>query len=494
MGLRSRKVLLLTILLPDARPVYGIQEPTHLLVPPAVSSSAVEAAELAASVGLVLDPWQRLALEASLGETADGRWAAFEFGLEVARQNGKGSVIEARELAGLFLFGEELILHSAHEFKVCSEAFRRLVGWIDGSADLSRRVKRVFTASGKESIELTSGARIRFVARSKGSGRGFTGDLIVLDEAMILSRDAVAAMMPTLSARPNPQIWYTGSAPFAESEVWHSVRRRAMETIESGESGRLAWCGWEAPAGADPADRDVWLATNPAVGYRISPEYLEAEFGALDHESFLRERLSVADSGSAGGHMIDPVVWLSRADRGSVPAGGLVLGVDVQPGSMSAAVGVAGVRVDGVRHVEVIDVRPGTGWVVSRVAEVVSRNRDICAVALDPRSPAGGLLAQLQTVLDVPVVEVGSAGHGQAVASLLQHVANGSVAHLGQPLLDAAVEAARPRRMGDAQAFSRSSSDANIAPLVAVTLALGELEDRQADPVLMPFDSMVATI
>ena len=85
--------------------------------PKARSSAGTEAVELAASAGLILDDWQRFALECALGEDRDGRWAAFEVGLVVPRQNGKGSILEARELAGLFLFGEQLILHSAHEFK-----------------------------------------------------------------------------------------------------------------------------------------------------------------------------------------------------------------------------------------------------------------------------------------------------------------------------------------------------------------------------------------
>ena len=92
-----------------------MQQPRLLTTPQgAISSSGVEAAELAAAAGLFLDDWQRLALDVALGERADGRWAAFEVGLVVSRQNGKGSILEARELAGLFLFGGRLILHSAH--------------------------------------------------------------------------------------------------------------------------------------------------------------------------------------------------------------------------------------------------------------------------------------------------------------------------------------------------------------------------------------------
>jgi hypothetical protein len=39
-----------------------------------------------------------------------------DVGLVVPRQNGKGTILEARELAGLFLFGES-ILHTSHEFR-----------------------------------------------------------------------------------------------------------------------------------------------------------------------------------------------------------------------------------------------------------------------------------------------------------------------------------------------------------------------------------------
>jgi hypothetical protein len=41
-------------------------------------------------------------LERALGVREDGKWAAFEVGLDVSRQNGKGGILEARELAGLF--------------------------------------------------------------------------------------------------------------------------------------------------------------------------------------------------------------------------------------------------------------------------------------------------------------------------------------------------------------------------------------------------------
>lgn len=207
--------------------MLGNQEPTYHLAPPARLSSGRDAVELAASAGLVLDPWQELVLEGALAEEPDprrrgkNRWCAPEVGVIVPRQNGKGGILEARELAGLFLFGERLILHSAHEFKTASEAFKRILVLIQNTPDLWREVKPkggVRTSHGDEGIELRSGQRLRFVARSTGSGRGFTGDCIILDEAYNLSAANMSALLPTLAAVPNPQLWYTSSAPLPRQE------------------------------------------------------------------------------------------------------------------------------------------------------------------------------------------------------------------------------------------------------------------------------------
>ena len=189
----------------EAPVVRGVQEPRIVSIPPYTSSAGREAIDLCAQIGLHLDPWQKFVLHHALGEREDGRWAAFEVGLIVSRQNGKDALFEARELAGLFLFGEQLLLHSTHEFKTTLEHFRRVLFWLENVDWLSRRVKRVRTSHGEECVELRTGQRLRFVARTTGSGRGFSGDLVVLNEAFHLPAAAVDALMPTLSARPNPR-------------------------------------------------------------------------------------------------------------------------------------------------------------------------------------------------------------------------------------------------------------------------------------------------
>src|ERR1051326_6529834 len=65
------------------------------------SPTAQEALDLCELVGLGLDPWQQYVLVSSLGERFDGKWAAFEIGVNVARQNGKNEIGLARELVWL---------------------------------------------------------------------------------------------------------------------------------------------------------------------------------------------------------------------------------------------------------------------------------------------------------------------------------------------------------------------------------------------------------
>src|SRR2546423_3337803 len=165
--------------------LLGDQRPRLWTAPAAYSSEGERVAELAGAVDLVLDDWEQWVLDQGLGRGRDGKWAAFEKALIVSRQNGKGAILEALELAALFLddFGVDLILHSAHEFKTASEAFRRIQGRIANHPSFSRRVRQVYLQRGAESIELKNGKRLRFIARTGGSGRGFSADLVILDEA-----------------------------------------------------------------------------------------------------------------------------------------------------------------------------------------------------------------------------------------------------------------------------------------------------------------------
>lgn len=462
----------------------GTQRPRVSSVPDGDDTAGVEAVELAASAGLILDDWQQHALRCALRETMRPQvgkvrerlaWSSFEVGVVVARQNGKGSILEARELAGLFLFGEQLILHSAHEFKTAQEAFRRVLMLVENTDDLRKRVMRVRSSHGEEGIELIGGQRLRFVARSTGSGRGFTGDCVILDEAYRLPPEAIGALMPTLSARPNPQLWYTSSAGHLDSEVLRRVRERGL----AGDSERLCYLEWSAPDDADPLDRDAWAQANPALGIRISEEHIAVEADAMPATEFARERLGIWDDPQAGGRAVfPPVAWDDCRDESStIPDGAeLAAAVDVSWGRDRTHVAVAGIRADGLRHVQVIAAGDGTDWVIQYLLNLPRRPLSIAVQGSG--APASSLLDDLDKS-GLPVTVLTGADIGKACGGMYDAVVAGRIRHLGQSDLEQAVTTAVARPIGDSWALDRKKSPTDIAGLVACVEALYALEALQ---------------
>lgn len=438
---------------------------------------AVAALELVEAAGLILDPWQKHVLERSLMQR-DRRWAAFEIALVCPRQNGKNGILEARELAGLFVLGERLIIHSAHLADTSREAFRRLDELIDANEWLSREVKHVWRTNGHEAIELKNGQRVRFRTRTKGGGRGFSGDCVIFDEAMVLTEASHGAILPVLSARPNPQVWYTGSAVDQMIHTDGLVLARVRDRGLSGGDDSLAYFEWSADA-VDPsgipdetlADPETWAQANPALGIRITADYIEKERRAMDPRTFAVERLCVGDWPDPDGDrsVIDLDLWRSLEDVKSQLVGRPCLAFDVTPDRSASAIGVCGARDDENLHLEVIEDRRGTGWLVDRLVELAQSL--CCSVVCDGAGPAGSLIGELER-RGVTVVAVTAREYGQACGMFFDAVEQHLLRHIGQQELTGAIRGAAMRPLGEAWAWSRKNSLLNISPLITVTLAL----------------------
>lgn len=449
-----------------------------------MGSFGPEAVELAAEAGLELDDWQAWFLDGALSFDRRGRWVSFENGLVVPRQDGKGAVIEARMLAGMFLLEERLLTYTAHEFKTAQEHFHRIVELVEGTPRLRKLVKHIRRASGAEAIELHNGARLRFLARSAASGRGFSGDVVFFDEAMILWPAAVGALLPTMSARTHvtaggPQLWYAGTAGHGgQTAVLAAVRDRAI----AGTDESLFFAEWGAGepddhtgGDVDLDDRAEWRRANPAmhgVG-RITEDFIQKERAALTDDEFARERLCVW-GGGAGGTVIDPDTWAGLLDTRSRPHGSVALAVDVPPEGRHASIARAALRDDGKVHIEV-DTRPGTTWAVERLAEL-SKKRN-APVVLDGGSRAISLVPALVAAGVEPVI-YGTREVVAACGAFLDKVDEDGIRHVGQPELNLAVNAARRRKVGDAWAWHRRDTFVDIGPLVSSTLAVHALKEE----------------
>lgn len=443
-------------------------------VPRSASSDVDDAVFLSSAYGLTPDDWQEQVLEGWLGLRADGKWAAARCGLAVPRQNGKNGVIEIRELFGMVARGEKF-LHTAHEVKTARKAFLRLASFFENARqypELAELVQEIRRTNGQEAIVLTNGGSCEFIARSKGSGRGFTVDVLVMDEAQELSEDSLAALLPTISASPagNPQTILTGTPPSdgMDGEVFTRMRNTGVD----GKDTRLCWHEWSVSGNPDLDDPKVWRGSNPALGVRLNAETVRDERAAMDDDTFARERLGMWASVSAS-RVISDDSWAAVADaqlRGDSRAE-VALAVDVSPDRSVATVCGASWGPDGTPFVSVIESRTGSPqWLVQDLADRCER-LDVRAVVIDGVSAAASLVDELQR-RKVRVTVTGARDMREACGGFFDAVMDGSVHHLDQPALNAALAGASKRELEGSWAWNRKTATADITPLVGVTLAL----------------------
>ena len=496
--------------------ILGDQRPRISSIPPRHSDAAGrECVEFSESVGFEFDPWQSWTLTESLGTRKDGTWAAKEVAEVLSRQNGKNATVEARELYGLFELSEPLIIHTAHEFKASNEHFLRLKDRISNCDALGRRIKSVITSHGEEAVLLrpapalifgsraklvrkTVAPRLRFLARSRGSGRSFTCNCLVWDEAMILTEEQVGASMPTMSAVPNPQLWYLASAGYPDSTQLASVRRRGIR----GDDDRLAYFEWSIRPHSEICARDErtgrrsnqfivcrdhddrddpasWAKANPALGYRISAEHVKWELGSMPEDAFNVERLG------AGHWPTDEEGWIAVSEDQWNACETQVLGgtvtpvcfaVDVTPDLTAACISVAWQRPsDGIIIVEIPQgcFRPGTGWVVPELLRLRKKWKPL-GIAVPKTAPASALADHLERE-GVDLLKVTSSEEAQAFTLMITAIRDKQLGQLGPdeaPYLRSAVARAETRDIGDGmRGWSRKNTAADITPLTSATLA-----------------------
>lgn len=460
--------------------------------------------------GLTLDGWQAHVIGGLFDVDSVGAWAATEFGLLVSRQNGKGEVLVAYDLAHLFLFPRidnrrKTILHTAHEVKTAIDGFQRLAGVIESVPQLMRRVENIYTANGQEGIVLKKrpgqlqGDRIRFIARTKKSGRGFTADVVVYDEAQELSLQALNALTYTQSQIDNPQGLFTGTVPedgMSDAEVWENLRDRGR----SGSGSRTGWMEWSPEGSEDPdaaeaidiGDHAAWIDSNPSMGIRMPVASVQDQFEralTTDPEGFKRERLSIWPSRRPMQAVklsdIDLEQWSRHADPTAAVAGeGAVISLALGRGGSFATIGKA-VRIDS-DHIAVEHHRTDrqTRWVAEELGALKAALGN-ALIVVDPKN-AAPVLASLDQAgikyLPMNLDEI-AAAH----SLFIEYVNDGLVPHRDQPEVTKSLELAAVRAIGRA-GFTWEPSDPSkpISHAQAVTWALWGVLKSEATPKKSP--------
>lgn len=499
----------LTLRRTEARPRYRS-------VPPGAHASwGDEAIAFAADIGITLDAGQAEILTDGMSLRENGLWLAQSVVDVEPRQNGKTAVFGVRALAGAFVLKEPLIVWTAHEFKTARQSFTWMKDMVENYDHLRKRVRAVRNSGAVTEIELLNPRRIvSFLARSGGSGRGFAQvSPLLMDEAYALSPEQVAALTFIKSAAPNPQIWYASSAPLKESAV-------LRELVKDGRAGRgrMVYYEWSATGkvrdlekltAAVKADRHgprraellaAVAQANRAFPGRITEETIDDELSMVPVEQWVRERLGGFSELEEGGK-ISPDQWEEVQDASSRRQGDVSLAVDISIERDWAAVGMYGLREDGLGHSQVIRYEGGTDWIIGFLMEAKETLNPV-AIGM-----AGGTYAALKNALkqagfmrpeDRPIdatmrliegksvhppqrgdlIILNGTDMGAATGGYLEAVRDGTMRVVPADQLTQAARVGRVRTVGDAQAWMRTDTTVDITTLVSVTEAKWSHEAR----------------
>lgn len=474
--------------------VSGAVRPDYHTSPKYVETLGAEVADLCAMADFEPYPEQRLILDDVFALEDDGlKSAVFETAVIAPRQQLKTGVLKQAALGWLFLLDTPLVIWSAHEFSTAMEAQQDLIGLIDGCADLSRRVRKVTVAAGENAIELHSGARLRFKARTSGGGRGLTGDKIILDEAFALQPMHLGALLPTLTSVPDPQILYGSSAGLLRSDVLRGVRDRGRTGHD-----RLAYWEWLADrqecasnlcdhhVGTDGCaldDVEMWRkACFISARKDTNLGIIRSLRMSLPPAEFAREMLGWWDEPGADS-AFSLSTWEFLQTETGTPSEP-VFAIDVSPARDWAAIVAAGYSGDRVA-VEItgsgglVDHRPGTAWLLERVQELSERfnypafsfQAGSALEALVPDFEREGIVLNRVVRRDV----ASAAGH------FFDLVTSGRLTHIGQDDLTDAVLVARQKHVGDAAFVWTRNGLTDLSPLYAASLAVWHL-NAAGDP------------
>ena len=470
------------------------------------TSLGFEVEQFASEVlGIELLPWQKWvvihALEV-IDDPFDGWRLRFRTVIiNAGRQNGKTVLGCVVALYFLYQLEVGLVLGTAQDVSNAEDTWQMCVELAQTNPQLSDAIEHVWFTNGSKRLQLTGNRDYRVRASNRKAGRGKSADLVLLDELREHQTwDAWAALSKTGMARKNALMWCMSNAGDGTSVVLRHFRLRAhaqlgdpdgivkamgdSEPISEDDGSALGLFEWSAAPDADPGDVEAWAQANPSLGYTIELSTLKAAYADDPIDVFKTECLCQWITTA-----INPPFpvdsWDAGKDEESEVAKDSPLwwGVDISADRTRSSIAVCGKRADGAWHVELVEYRPGTGWLARWFMNAAPNYPEGMRVALQTKgAPVSSMLDVIAAVEGVEIVDcsgrkvAGWCGrfYDAVAASTETDIDATPVYHITQPALDLAANVAATRPMGDgAWAWDRNKSIEDISPLVAATMALG---------------------
>lgn len=452
----------------------------HVVAPKGVVSTGWPAVERkCAELGISFRPWQPDVGRLILAKRADGKYAATigGTGMSIPRQVGKTFLVGAIVFALCLLRPNLTVIWTAHRLRTAEETFGKMQTMARRKR-IAPHILKVILGSGDEAILFRNGSRILFGARERGFGRGFDEvDVLIFDEAQILTENALDDMVPaTNQSRQDTSalLLFMGTPPKPTDpgEVFTRMRTEAL----TGEDDDTGWVEFGADKGyvptpvPAPLTAEDWrqvAKANPSYPTDTPREAILRMRKKLGADSFLREGLGIWDSGRAS--VFGEALWdATEKPRRPVDLEVGALGVAVSIDGAFSAIVAAGSDEDGAVWVKPLRHGPGTSWVVEAAADLQHAHEAV--VVIDGKGPG----AVLVTALESERVRLLIAGTGEVLDACAQFetlVRDRLLFREPAPELDAAVQVAVKRTVGDRWAWGRRKATGDISPLEAATLA-----------------------
>jgi phage terminase large subunit-like protein len=455
-------------------PLYStVRNPSLPTYGPAVT-------QVAAALGRRQMPWQQhvSAVANEVVTHDDGTWA-FRYPtvvMSTPRQAGKTTLLEDVLGHRCMTMPDYRCWYTAQTQLAAVDVFNE---WVTGlESRMPGRWRFRHSAGQNRAMWPATKSFIRVFAPTPESLHSKQSDFVGLDEVWKWSLqeggDLTQAVVPTQATRPRRQLWIVSTAGNENSQWLRSWVEKGRASLDDPAS-RIAYFEWSTPEDYELTDPVAWAQEfHPAYGFTQDAEGIRDAFAQMGEAEFRRAYMNRWPEHSSS--------W--RASWGTAPGTPLppdapvVLAVDAPPHHRSAAIVAAGKIDDDLTGVEVVDYRPGVGWLADRLVQLHRKYR--APVVIARTGPLGFLVEELQRA-GVNVVAATAGDYADAVSRFQTLVVAHRVAHTSDDLLNVAVHGVQETNT-ERPTWRRRDTNTDISPLVAASLAVWKASTPPVKP------------
>jgi hypothetical protein len=439
-------------------------------------------------LGITLFPWQEWLLNHALEINDDGLYRFRIIIVMVARQNGKTTVENILALWHMFALESGLVIGTAQNLDRSKEAWKDCLALAELDDELNDMIEeRNF--GNPHYFNLSNGCEYRVAAASRRGGKGFSGDLILMDELREhQSWDSWSSVTNTMNARQLAQAWAFSNAGDALSTVLRYQRALAHRELgwpdgdaeaelledadafsdddvggpelpEGWDEITTGFFEWSAPPGAARSDMDALAWANPSLNHTdvtfncpTTRSLIAALKGSpsTEYEQNVLCRFTV---GGTGGPFLEGS-WTatSHAEATLGEEAEIVVCVEVSTKRDATFIARAGkYDTDALKGVAVVGIShdsPGTDWVVKELVDIRETYAGI-VIRSEAGAPTLNLLEDLRNAklddgsdADLPIIEWSGGDVQAAHGDMFDRLRDKRIEHLPHRGLDVAATSA----------------------------------------------------